>query len=121
MADKRELPILYVVLAGSSDEFPRFTILDAQDRPWNGQEFGPTGVLYACWRRSESAAPGGAKVQRGWGNKSPAVWRRAVGRGQLFLGFKSAINCGNLIGFGGVWRLADGSCPREFRGCGSDA
>jgi hypothetical protein len=47
MADKRELPLLYVVLAGSSDEFPRFTILDAQDRPWNGQEFGPTGVLYA--------------------------------------------------------------------------
>ena len=47
MADKRELPILYVVLAGSSDEFPRFTILDAEDRPWNGQEFGPTGVLYA--------------------------------------------------------------------------
>jgi hypothetical protein len=47
MADRRELPILYVVLAGSSDEFPRFTILDAQDRPWNGQEFGPTGVLYA--------------------------------------------------------------------------
>ena len=47
MADKRELPILYVVLAGSSDEFPRFTILDAQDRPWNGQEFGTTGVLYA--------------------------------------------------------------------------
>ena len=47
MADKRELPILYVVPAGSSDDFPRFTILDAQDRPWNGQEFGPTGVLYA--------------------------------------------------------------------------
>ena len=47
MADSRELPILYVVLAGSSDEFPRFTILDAQDRPWNGQEFGTTGVLYA--------------------------------------------------------------------------
>lgn len=41
MADRRELPVLYVVLAGSSDEFPRFTILDAQDRPWNGQEFGP--------------------------------------------------------------------------------
>lgn len=47
MADRRELPILYVVPAGSSDDFPRFTILDAQDRPWNGQEFGPTGVLYA--------------------------------------------------------------------------
>ena len=47
MSKQRKLPILYVVLAGSSDEFPRFTILDAQDRLWNGQEFGPTGVLYA--------------------------------------------------------------------------
>lgn len=47
MSKKRKLPILYVVLAGSSDEFPRFTILDAQDRHWNGQEFGPNGVLYA--------------------------------------------------------------------------
>ena len=47
MSKQRKLPILYVVLAGSSDEFPRFTILDAQDRHWNGREFGPTGVLYA--------------------------------------------------------------------------
>lgn len=47
MAKKQKLPTLYVTLAGSSVEFPRFTILDAQDRLWNGQEFGPTGVLYA--------------------------------------------------------------------------
>lgn len=26
-----------------------------------------------CWRRSESAARGGAKVQRGWENRSPAA------------------------------------------------
>lgn len=47
MAKKQKLPILYVALAGSSDEFPRFTILDAQDRLWNGKDFSPTGILYA--------------------------------------------------------------------------
>ena len=47
MADRSELRILFIVLAGSSDEFPRFTILDAKDRPWNGQEYWPTGVHYA--------------------------------------------------------------------------
>lgn len=61
MADRRELPILYVVLAGSSDEFPRFTILDAQDRPWNGQEFGPTGILYA---RHNDAATDAQQILR---------------------------------------------------------
>lgn len=56
MAKKQKLPILYVTLAGSSDEFPRFTILDDKDRLWNGQEFGPTGVLYARHNDASTAA-----------------------------------------------------------------
>lgn len=47
MAEKRQLPTLYVVQIGN-DEFERFVIEDQQDRVWTGKRFDSEGgALFA--------------------------------------------------------------------------
>lgn len=61
MGPERQLPILFVVESGSPD-FQRWMISDDKDRLWDGQDFGPNGLLYA---RHNDAAVDARDILRG--------------------------------------------------------